>query len=396
MTEAYLYDTIRTPRGRGTPDGSLYSVKPISLVVGLMRELQQRHQIDTALIDDVLLGCATPVGDQGANIARIAALAAGWDCKVAGVQLNRFGAGGLDAVNLAAQKVICGWDDLIVAGGVESMSRVPAGTDGGAWSLDPETSLRTGYVPASISADLLATLDGYLREQLDAWALRSQQRAATASFPAIVPVRDQNGVLVLQRDECTKPATGMEALESLRPCIDAASASGFVSVALRQHPRLDGIRHLHTPGNTAGAADGAALALVGSKAAGSRLGMEPRARIVAAAVSGSDPTLMLAGAVPATHKALRLAGLSISQIDLFEVHETCAAVVLHFLRELEIPADKVNVNGGAIALGDPLGASGCMLMATLLDELEARRLRRGLVAISAGAGIGVATIIERV
>jgi acetyl-CoA C-acetyltransferase len=396
MTEAYLYDTMRTPRGRGTADGSLHSVKPISLVAGLMRELQQRHQIDTALIDDVLLGCATPVGDQGANIARIAALTAGWDCKVAGVQLNRFGSGGLDAVNLAAQKVICGWEDLIVAGGVESMSRVPVGTDGGAWLNDPETSLRTGYISAGVSADLLATLDGYGREQLDAYALRSQQRAAAASFPAIVPVRDQNGVLILQREECARPATGMEALESLRPCIDAASASGFDSVALRQHPRLDCIRHLHTPGNTACAADGAALALVGSKAAGARLGIEPRARIVAAAVSGSDPTLMLAGAVPAAYKALKKAGLSINQIELFEVHETFAAVVLHFLRELDIPADKVNVNGGAIALGDPLGASGCMLLATLLDELEARRLRRGLVAISAGAGIGVATIIERV
>ena len=396
MTEAYLYEAIHTPRGHGTPAGSLHSVKPVSLVAGLLRELRERHQIDTALVDDVLLGCATPVGDQGANLARIAALVAGWDVKAAGAQLNRFGAGALDAVNLAAQKVRFGWEDLIVAGGVESMSRVSVGADGGAWSHDPETSLRTAYIPPGFSADLLATLEGHHRAQLDAYAMRSQQRAAAASFPAMVAVRDQNGVLILAEDECRKPGTSMEALESLKPVIDAASAAGFDSVALRQHPRLERIHHLHTPGNVACAADGAALALVGSKSAGARLGIEPRARIVAVAVTGSDPTLMLAGAVPAVRKVLQKAGLSINEIDLFEVNQTCAAVVLHFLREMALTENKVNVNGGAIALGDPLGATGCMLLATLLHELESRRLRRGVVAMCGGAGMGVATIIERV
>ncbi|MYM73562.1 acetyl-CoA C-acetyltransferase [Duganella sp. FT109W] len=399
MSEAYLYEAIRTPRGRGQPDGSLHSVKPISLVTGLMRELQARHQIDTALIDDVLLGCVTPVGDQGANIARIAALAAGWDGKVAGVQLNRFGASGLEAVNLAAQKVRSGWDDLVVAGGVESMSRVPPGADGGAWSLDPETSLLTGYVPPGISADLIATLDDCQREQLDAYALRSQQRAAAARaggrFRAVVPVRDQNGVLVLAEDECLKPSTSLEALASLKPLFDARGESGFDSAALRQHPRLERLRHLHTAGNAGVNADGAALTLIGSKAAGSRLGLEPRARIVAAAVTGADPLLMVAGAVVATRQALKKAGLPINSISLFEVHESFAAVVLRFLRELDIAEDKVNVNGGAIALGDAAGATGCMLVSTLLDELEARRLRYGLAAMGVGGGIGIATIVER-
>jgi acetyl-CoA C-acetyltransferase len=399
MSDAYLYEAIRTPRGRGKPDGSLHSIKPISLVTGLMRELQARHQIDTALIDDVLLGCVTPVGDQGANIGRIAALAAGWDCKVAGVQLNRFCASGLDAVNLAAQKVRSGWDDLVVAGGVESMSRVPPGADGGAWSLDPETSLLTGYVPPCISADLIATLDDCQREQLDAYALRSQQRAAAARaagrLRAVVPVRDQNGVPVLAEDECLKPATSLEALASLKPSFDAYGESGFDSVALRQHPRLERLRHPHTAGNAGVNADGAALALVGSKAAGSRLGLEPRARIVAAAVTGADPLLMLAGAASAARKALKKAGLPINAISLFEVHEAFAAVVLRFVRELDIAEDKVNVNGGAIALGDAPGATGCMLVSTLLDELEARRLRYGLVAMGVGGGIGIATIIER-
>ncbi|NYE60342.1 acetyl-CoA C-acetyltransferase [Duganella sp. 1224] len=396
MSEAYLYEALRTPCGRGTPEGSLHSVKPIALVTGLMRELRERHQLDTALVDDVLLGCATPVGDQGADLARIAALAAGWDWKAAGVQLHRFGGGGLDAINLAAQKVRSGWEDLVVAGGVESMSRVAPGADGGAWSLDPATSLRTGYVPAGVSADLLATLDGYPREQLDGWALRSQQLAAAASCAALVPVRDQNGVLILDHDECLKPATSIAALAGLRPAFDTPESAGFDSVALARHPQLRQIRHLHTSGNTACAADGAALALIGNAAAGARLGIAPRARIVAAAVTGSDPTLMLAGAAAAARKALRHAGLSVHQIDLFEIGETCAAAVLRCVRELEIAADKVNLHGGAIALGDPLGAGGAMLLATLLDALDHRRLRRGLAALCTGAGMGVATIIERV
>jgi acetyl-CoA C-acetyltransferase len=400
MTDAYIYEAIRTPRGRGTHDGSLHSVKPVSLVTGLMNELRERHQIDTALIDDVVLGCVTPVGDQGADLARIAALAAGWDWKVAGVQLNRFCASGLEAVNLAALKVRSGWEDLIVAGGVESMSRVPEGADGGAWSLDPETSLRTGFIPQGVAADLVATMDDSQREQLDAYALRSQLKAAAARadgrFRSVVPVRDQNGVPILEEDELIKPATSMQTLESLKSAFAAVGETGFDSLALRKYQQLDGIRHLHTAGNSSAAADGAALALIGSKAAGARLGVEPRARIVAAAVTGSDPTLMLTAPAAAIRKALKKAALSINEIDLFEVNEAFAAVVLRCLRELHIPEDKVNVNGGAIALGHPLGATGCMLLGTLLDELEDRRLRRGVVTMCVAGGMGIATVVERV
>jgi acetyl-CoA C-acetyltransferase len=399
MSEAYIYEAIRTPRGKGKKDGSLHSVKPISLLTGLMGELQQRHQLDTALVDDVVLGCVTPIGEQGADIAKIAALAAGWDWKVAGVQLNRFCASGLEAVNLAAQKVRSGWEDLVVAGGVESMSRVPMGSDGGAWTLDPETSLKTDFVPQGIGADLIATLDGYHREQLDAFALRSQHKAAAARaagrFRSIVPVRDQNGVLILAEDEFIKPHTTMEALESLQPVFAAMGQQGFDAVALRKYPQLQRIEHLHTAGNSSGIVDGAALALIGSKAAGSRIGLEPRARIVSVAVTGSEPTIMLTGPAPAARKALKKAGLSINDIDLFEVNEAFASVVLRFIKELEIPEDKVNVNGGSIALGHPLGATGCMLLGTLLDELEARRLRHGMVTMCVGGGMGIATIIER-
>jgi len=399
MSEAYIYDAIRTPRGKGKKDGSLHSVKPISLLTGLMGELQQRHQLDTALVDDVVLGCVTPVGEQGADIAKIAALAAGWDWKVAGVQLNRFCASGLEAVNLAAQKVRSGWEDLVVAGGVESMSRVPMGSDGGAWTQDPETSLKTSFVPQGIGADLIATLDGYHREQLDAFALRSQQKAAAARaagrFRSIVPVRDQNGVTILAEDEFIKPNTTMDALYNLQPAFAALGQMGFDSVALRLYPQLNKIEHLHTAGSSSGIVDGAALALVGSKAAGARIGLQPRARIVAAAVTGSEPAIMLAGPAPAARKALKQAGLSINDIDLFEVNEAFASVVLRFINELQVPEDKVNVNGGAIALGHPLGATGCMLLGTLLDELEARSLRRGMVTMCVGGGMGIATIIER-
>ncbi|NVM79687.1 acetyl-CoA C-acetyltransferase [Duganella sp. SG902] len=399
MSDAYIYEAIRTPRGKGRQDGSLHSVKPISLLTGLMNELQQRHQLDTALIDDVLIGCVTPIGEQGADIAKIAALSAGWDWRVAGAQLNRFCASGLEAVNLAAQKVRSGWEELVVAGGVESMSRVPMGSDGGAWTQDPETSLKTGYVPQGIGADLIATLDGYQREQLDAYALRSQQRAAAARaagrFRSIVPVRDQNGVLILAEDEFIKPATTMEALASLKPAFAAMGEQGFDAIALRKYAPLRRIEHLHTAGNSSGIVDGAALALIGSKAAGARLGLAPRARILAAAVTGSEPTIMLTGPAPAARKALQKAGLSVNDIDLFEVNEAFASVVLRFLRELEVPDDKVNVNGGGIALGHPLGATGCMLLGTLLDELEARRLRRGMVTLCVGGGMGIATIIER-
>lgn len=400
MSDAYIYEAVRTPRGLGTQAGSLYSVKPVSLLTGLMQELQSRYQIDTGLIDDVLLGCATPVHDQGANLGRIAVLAAGWAGHAAGAQLNRFCGSGLDAVNLAAQKVRSGWDDLVLAGGVESMSRVPAGTDGGAWMHDPETSLRTGYLPAGIAADLIATLDGCRREQLDAYALHSQQKASAARQAgrgrSMVPVRDQNGVLILDDDECMQPATTMDTLENLPPAFAELGQRGYDSIALRSSPQLRQLQHLHSAGNTAPTADGAALALIGSKAAGARLGMLPRARILAGAAVGADPVLMPSGAVAASHKALRAAGLTINDVDLFEFHEAYAAVALRFVREMAIPEAKLNVNGGAIAYGHPAGASGCMLLATLLDELEARHQRRGLIVMCAGAGIGVATLVERV
>jgi len=400
MTEAYIYDAIRTPRGKGKKDGSLHSVKPVSLLSGLMRALQSRHQLDTSLIDDVVLGCVTPVGDQGADIAKIAALSAGWDWKVAGVQLNRFCASGLEAVNIAAQKVRSGWEDLVVAGGVESMSRVPMGSDGGAWALDPETSFRTDFLPQGIGADLIAMLDGYTREQVDAYALRSQLKAAAARdagrFRSMVPVRDQNGVTILADDEFIKPSTTLETLGGLKASFEAAGKMGFDEVALRKYPQLERIDHIHTAGNSSGIVDGAALALVGSKAAGQRLGLKPRARVLAAAVTGTDPTIMLTGPAPAARKALRKAGLSIEQIDLFEVNEAFASVVMRFMTEMAVSESKVNVNGGAIALGHPLGATGCMLLGTLLDELEARDLKRGMVTLCVGGGMGIATIIERV
>ncbi|ELX08425.1 putative acyltransferase [Janthinobacterium sp. HH01] len=400
MTEAYVYEAIRTPRGKGKKDGSLHSVKPITLLSGLMRELQSRHKLDTALIDDVVLGCVTPVGDQGADIAKIAALAAGWDWKVAGVQLNRFCASGLEAVNLAAQKVRSGWEDLVVAGGVESMSRVAMGSDGGAWALDPETSLNTDFLPQGIGADLIAMLDGYTREQVDGYAMRSQQKAAAARaagrFRSVVPVRDQNGVLILAEDEFIKPNTTIATLGGLKPSFEAAGKMGFDGVALRKYPQLDRVDHIHTAGNSSGIVDGAALALIGSKAAGNRLGLKPRARVLATAVTGTDPTIMLTGPAPAARKALKKAGLDIADIDLFEVNEAFASVVMRFMTELGVPEEKVNVNGGAIALGHPLGATGCMLLGTLLDELEARELKRGLITLCVGGGMGIATIIERV
>ncbi|MQA37300.1 acetyl-CoA C-acetyltransferase [Rugamonas aquatica] len=400
MTEAYVYEAIRTPRGKGKKDGSLHSVKPITLLSGLMRELQSRHKLDTALIDDVVLGCVTPVGDQGADIAKIAALAAGWDWKVAGVQLNRFCASGLEAVNLAAQKVRSGWEDLVVAGGVESMSRVAMGSDGGAWALDPETSLNTDFLPQGIGADLIAMLDGYTREQVDAYAMRSQQKAAAARaagrFRSVVPVCDQNGVLILAEDEFIKPNTSLATLSGLKPSFEAAGKMGFDSVALRKYPHLERVDHVHTAGNSSGIVDGAALALIGSKAAGNRLGLKPRARVLATAVTGTDPTIMLTGPAPAARKALKKAGLDIADIDLFEVNEAFASVVMRFMTELGVPEEKVNVNGGAIALGHPLGATGCMLLGTLLDELEARELKRGLITLCVGGGMGIATIIERV
>ena len=400
MAEAMIFDALRTPRGRGRKDGSLYEVKPVSLLAGVLRELRRRHDFDTAQVEDVVMGCVTPVGDQGGCIAKSAALVAGWDWKVAGMQLNRFCASGLEAVNLAAQKVRSGWEDLVVAGGVESMSRVPMGSDGGAWIADPETNLQTGFVPQGIGADLLATLEEFSREDVDAFALASQQKAAAARAAghfarSVVPVQDAIGLPVLAEDEFIKPRTTLEALASLKASFEQMGAMGFDAVAIRKYPQVERIRHVHTAGNSSGIVDGAAAVLIGSEEKGRALGLAPRARIVATALTGSDPTIMLTGPMPATRKALAKAKLAIEDIDLFEVNEAFAAVVLRYMREMGVPQEKVNVNGGAIAMGHPLGATGAMILGTLLDELERRRLRYGLATLCVGGGMGIATIIER-
>ncbi len=400
MTEAMIFDAIRTPRGRGKRDGSLHEVKPITLLSGILRELQARNDFDTAEVEDVVIGCVTPVGDQGGCIAKTASLAAGWDWRVAGVQLNRFCASGLEAVNLAAQKVKSGWEDLIVAGGVESMSRVPMGSDGGAWMLDPQTSFDTAFVPQGIGADLIATLDNFSREDVDAYALRSQQRAAAAQTAgrfdrSIVTVKDRVGDVILERDEFIKPRTTMEGLGSLRASFEQMGEMGFDAVAIRRYPMVERIRHVHTAGNSSGIVDGAAAVLVGSEEKGRALGLTPRARVVATALTGSDPTIMLTGPMPATRKVLAKAKMTIDQIDLFEINEALAAVPLKYMLELGVPEEKVNVNGGSIAMGHPLGATGAMILGTLIDELERRKLRYGLVTLCVGGGMGIATIIER-
>jgi len=401
MPEAFVYDAIRTPRGRGKSSGSLHEVKPIRLLTTLMDELQRRHELDTSQVEDVVVGCVTPIGDQGAVIAKTAALAAGWDVKVAGVQINRFCASGLEAVNLAAQKVRSGWEDLVVAGGVESMSRVPMGSDGGAWALDPETNLATQFIPQGIGADLIATLDEFSREMLDEFGVQSHRKAADAQRAgrfdrSLVPVTDEIGLTILDRDETIRPDTSLEALAQLKPSFEKIGAMGYDDVALRKYPQVARIEHVHHAGNSSGIVDGAALTLIGNEEAGRRLGLSPRARIVSAALTGTDPTIMLTGPMPATRKALAKAGLSIDDIDLFEVNEAFAAVVMRFIREMNIPEEKVNVNGGAIAMGHPLGATGAMLLGTLVDELERRRSRRGVVTLCVGGGMGIATVVERV
>ena len=401
MTEAFVYDAIRTPRGKGKKDGSLYEVKPVNLLVGVLSELQRRNDLDTSKVDDVVMGVVSPVGDQGAVIAKVAALKAGWDFTCAGVQINRFCASGLEAVNLAAEKVRSGWEDLVVAGGVESMSRVPLGSDGGAWALDPETNFVTGFVPQGIGADLIATLEGFSRQDVDAFALESQKRASHARASgyfdrSLVPVKDALGQIILAQDEFIKPQTTLEGLAALKPSFAQLGAIGFDQVALTRYPQVKRIIHVHHAGNSSGIVDGAAAVLVGSEAAGKAHGFTPRARIVAAALSGADPTIMLTGPMPAARKALAKAGLTIDQIDLFEINEAFAAVVMRFMKEMKVPFDKVNVNGGAIAMGHPLGATGAMLVSTLIDELQRRKLRYGMVTLCVGAGMGIATIVEKI
>ncbi|MGQ9927795.1 MAG: acetyl-CoA C-acetyltransferase [Chloroflexaceae bacterium] len=400
MPDAFIFDAIRTPRGRGRAGGGLAGVKPVHLLTELLRELPRRAGLDPAAVEDVILGCVTPVGEQGANIARAAVLAARWDERVPGVQLNRFCASGLEAVNLAAAMVRSGWEQLVLAGGVESMSRVPMGSDGGALINDPEISQAVGFVPQGIGADLLATLDGFSRAELDAFAAESQRRAtaarATGRFArSLVPVRDPGGQVLLAEDEHIRPDTTPETLAKLPPAFAQLGAAGFDAVALRRYPHLTHIEHLHTAGNSSGIVDGAALVLVGSAARGRALGLTPRARIVSAAVVGSEPTIMLTGPAPAARLALERAGLGFDDIDLFEINEAFAAVVLHFQRETGVGLERINVNGGAIALGHPLGATGAMILGALLDELECRNGRYGLAALCVGGGMGIATIIER-
>ncbi|MFT3873802.1 MAG: acetyl-CoA C-acetyltransferase [Nocardioides sp.] len=403
MAEALIYDHLRTPRGRGKTSGALHEVKPIDLVVGLLAEVRRRNPgLDPERVDDVVLGVVTPIGDQGADIAKTAALAAGYPETVAGVQLNRFCASGLEAVNQAAARVRSGFEDLIIAGGVESMSRVPMGSDGGAWAMDPATALAVGFVPQGIGADLIATLEGFSRTDVDTFAAESHHRAAKAwangyFAHSVVPVRDRNGLTVLDHDELVRPDTSVEGLAALKPSFaQIGRDAGFDDVALEKYHWVERIDHVHHAGNSSGVVDGSALMLIGSEEVGAELGLTPRARVVATAVSGADPTIMLTGPAPASRKALAKAGLEVGDIDLFEINEAFAAVAMRFMQDLGISPEITNVNGGAIAMGHPLGATGAIILGTLVDELERRDLRRGLATLCVGGGMGIATIVERV
>ncbi|MGA0010068.1 MAG: acetyl-CoA C-acetyltransferase [Candidatus Nanopelagicales bacterium] len=403
MTEAFIYEAIRTPRGRGKANGSLHGVKPVSLVTGLIDEMRTRHpDLDTNQVDDLILGCLTPLGDQGANIAKTAAIAAGLPDTVAGMQINRYCSSGLEAINIAAAKVRSGWDQMLFAGGVESMSRVPMGSDGGPWAMDPETAYTTYFVPQGISADLIATTEGFSRDDVDAYAARSQEKAAAAwssgrFTKSIVPVKDINGVTILDHDEFMRPETTVESLSKLNPSFAAmGDMGGFDAVALQKFHWIERINHVHTPGNSSGIVDGAALTLVGSEAAGKAAGLTPRARVVATAVTGADPTIMLTGPTPATLKVLAAAGLKPEDIDVWELNEAFASVVLKWMKDFNLDIEQVNVNGGAIAMGHPIGATGAMITGTVMDELERTGGRYGLITLCIGGGMGIATIIERV
>lgn len=398
---AYIYDAIRTPRSKGKKEGSLHEVKPVALGAGLLKELQQRHDLDTSAVDDVVMGCVSPVGEQGGDIAKTMVQFAEWDESVPGVQLDRFCASGLEAANIAAMKIASGWEELVVAGGVESMSRIPMGAAGGAWLNDPEINIHSGSIPQGVGADTIATLGGWGREDVDAYALASQQRAAAAQANgyfdrSVVPVRDLNGAIILEKDDFIKPNTSMEGLAGLRASFEAMGSVGFDDLMLRKYPTLSKINHVHTPGNSSGIVDGASAVLIGSEQAGKDQGLTPRGRIVATAVTATDPAIMLIGPGPAAKKALAKAGMTTADIDLFEINEAFASVALRFMQDLDIDHEVTNVNGGAIAMGHPLGATGAMLISTMLDELERRNLKRALLALCVGGGQGIATIIERV
>ncbi len=401
--EAFIYDVLRTPRGKGKPGGSLYEVKPVDLVSGLLKEIAERNpSYDPGRVDDVVLGCVTPVGDQGADIAKISSMVAGLPESVAGVQLNRFCGSGLESVNQAAARIRSGMEDMIIAGGVESMSRVPMGTDGGAMAMDPQTALDTNFVPQGIGADLIATIDGVSREDVDRFAVRSQERAARAwdegrFAKSIVPVKDRNGLMILDHDEFIRRGTTVESLSSLKPAFAMIGEhGGFDSVALEVYPNVDSIDHVHHAGNSSGIVDGAAVVLIGSEQVGKDMGLTPRARIVSMAVVGSEPTIMLTGPAPASRKALAKAGLTAEDMDIVEINEAFASVALRLQSELNIPDEKLNPNGGAIAMGHPLGATGAIILGTLVDELERTGGRYGLATLCIGGGMGIATIVERI
>ncbi len=402
MTDAYILDAVRTPRGRGRPDGSLHSITPVQLAAQALGALRDRNGLDTSRVDDVVLGCVTPVGEQGADIARVATLVAGYAQNVPGKQINRFCASALESINTAAAQIMSGQDEMTIGGGVEHMSRCPMGSDGGAWAIDPQVAWQQYFVPQGVSADLIATLDGYTREHLDAYAVESQRRAAFAQQAgyfdrSIVPVRDVIGQVALARDEYLRPGTSMADLAKLKPAFtQIGEEGGFDAVALQRYPEVETIHHVHTAGNSSGIVDGAAAVLLASKRAARKAGIAPRARIRAFASIGSEPTIMLTGPAAASRKALKRAGLKASDIDLWEINEAFAAVVLRFMRDMELTPDKVNVNGGAIALGHPLGATGAIILGMVLDELERRDLATALVTLCIGAGMGTATIIERV
>ena len=402
MSDAYIFDHVRTPRGRGKPDGALHEVTPINLVATVLDALRERTDLDTSRVDDVILGCVMPVGEQGANVARVGAMEAGYDESVPGKQINRFCASGLEAINSAAATVMAGQSDLVIAGGVESMSRVPMGSDGGAWATDPQIAYDTYFVPQGISADLIATRHGFSRRDLDEYSAESQRRASEAwdrgyFDRSVVPVRDHLGNVLLDRDEHMRPGTSADDLGGLKAAFEMHGQQfGFDSVALQKYPDVEAINHVHTGGNSSGIVDGAAAVLIGSKEAGESLGLAPRARIRAFASIGSEPTIMLTGPAPASNKALDRAGMDKGDIELFELNEAFAAVVLRYMQQLDIDHGQINVNGGAIAMGHPLGATGAMVFGTALDEMDRRGMGNALVTLCIGAGMGTATIIESV
>ncbi|GAB2636519.1 acetyl-CoA C-acetyltransferase [Emticicia sediminis] len=398
--EAYIYDAVRTPRGRGKSDGSLHEIQPVDLLATVLKAIKERHDLDTSYIDDVIMGCVSPIGEQGADIARTAVLAAGYAQSVAGVQVNRFCSSGLEAINMAAAYVMSGQVDMLVAGGVESMSRVPMGSDGGALMMNPQIISQHKIVPQGISADLIATKYGYSRNDVDTFAVESVRRAVAAQaanrYKSVVPVKDEIGITVLDRDEGIRPDTTLESLGKLKPAFEMMGGMGLDALALLKYNDLVNINHVHHAGNSSQLTDGAGALLIGNKATGDKLGLKPRAKIKAFAIVGSEPTIMLTGPVPATEKILKKAGMNIGDIDLFEVNEAFAAVPMLFMEHFGVDHSKVNVNGGAIALGHPLGATGAILSSTLIDELERSNKSTGLVTLCIGGGMGIATIFERV